>query len=436
MYLAEFILLENLLWETAEGRLSKKYIQQYKPFPLPSKDARLFNPSDVSIIVPTVGFDPESFSRAIISWLANSPLEIIIVTIYSERQKVIDFLDSERIRAANEGTSTEITIESILRPNKRDQLITGVRESTGRIIAFADDDVLWNPHTLLHLLAPFQESDIGLVGGPIESYLPENRQDASVITPYEVAALRNRSKRRGGNKAFYAYDGSTNFTVSGATMLLRSAVVRDPEFQNAFIQEKFAGIRQNSGDDAFITRWVLFQHLRKDRQSTQKWRLGMQLTPEATVSTTLMTDRRFIDQMKRWLRTGLRFRLICLSQDPGLWNFWHNTPYMCRKMVEGLYNPLLNIIWYVAFFITLRRRPLMAIFLALYYLYGLVSGMWAFAQEFPYCRRKIWAAVIADKISLVSDFYSWATLASESWASRQGVDDAGKGERRRMDLDE
>ncbi|KAI0191973.1 nucleotide-diphospho-sugar transferase [Xylaria flabelliformis] len=342
LHLAEFVLLENLLWEIAERRLSRKYIQQYKPFPLPSEDARLFNPSDVSIIVPTVGFDPESFSRALISWLANSPLEIIIVTIDSEEQKVIDFLDAGDIRAANE--NTQITVESILHPNKRDQLVTGVRESSGRIIAFADDDVLWYPHTLLHLLAPFQEPDIGLVGGPIESYLPENRQDASVITPYEVAALRNRSKRRGGNKAFYARDGSTNFTVSGATMLLRAAVVRDPDFQNAFMQETFAGIRQNSGDDAFITRWVLFQHLREGPKCIQKWRLGMQLTPEATVTTTLMTDSRFIDQMKRWLRTGLRFRLICLFQDPGLGNFWHNTPYMCRKMVEGLYNPFLNII--------------------------------------------------------------------------------------------
>ncbi|KAI1742889.1 hypothetical protein F4680DRAFT_410339 [Xylaria scruposa] len=271
MYLPEFVLLETLLWEIAERRLARKYIQQYKPFPLPPENTRLFNPSDVSIIVPTVGFDPKSFSRAIISWLANTPLEIIFVTIDSERQELIDFLDSGPIQRAIEGT--EIIIQSILRPNKRDQLVRGVRESTGRIVAFADDDVLWYPHTLLHLLAPFQESDIGLVGGPIESYLPENRQDASVITPYEVAALRNRSKRRGGNRAFYARDGSTNFTVSGATMLLRAEVVKDPDFQNAFIQETFAGIRQNSGDDAFITRWVLFQHLRKDRQCVRKWRL-------------------------------------------------------------------------------------------------------------------------------------------------------------------
>ncbi|KAI0452995.1 nucleotide-diphospho-sugar transferase [Xylaria acuta] len=399
---AEIFLLENLFWEFAECRLSRKYIQQYKPFPLPSVNTRLFNASDVSIVVPTVGWDPETFSRAIISWLANRPLEIIIVTI------------------------DNITILSIRRPNKRNQLVRGIRESTGRIIAFADDDVLWQETTLMNLLAPFQEPDIGVVGGPIESYLPKNRQDASIISSWEVAALRKRSKRRGGNKAFYARDGSTNFTVSGATMLLRAAVVKDPEFQNGFMGETFAGFLQNSGDDAFITRWVLFQHLRKGRQ-------GNSLDDA-------MENRRFLDQMKRWMRTGLRSRLICLFRDPGFRNFWRATPYMCRKMVERLYSPFLNILWYVSFFVTLRRRPLMALLIALYYLYGVVSGIRAFAREFPYCRGKIYAAVIADKIPLVSNFYSWATLASESWASRQGVDDvesAGDATSRpRMDLDE
>ncbi|RYC60763.1 hypothetical protein CHU98_g5445 [Xylaria longipes] len=406
MMLAEFFLLENLAWEFAERRLSRKYIQQYKPFPLPSADARLFNTSDVSIVVPTVDFNLETFSTAILSWLANRPLEIIIVTISSQFLETRAFIAPYIIEAANAGI--DITVLHVSRPNKREQLVEGIRESRGKIIAFADDDVLWKDQTLLHLLAPFQESDIGVTGGPIESFLPDNRQDAAVITPWEVAALRNRSKRRGGNKAFYSADGSTNFTISGATMLLRAAVVKDPEFQKAFVGETFAGIRQNTGDDAFVTRWVLFQHLKKDRPSNQKWRLGMQLMPEATVSTTLMTDSRFVDQMKRWLRTGLRFRLICLFRDPGLRNFRRTTPYMCRKMVEGLYSPLVNIL----------------------------CGIRAFAQEFPYCREKIWAAIIADKISLVSDFYSWATLASESWASRQGVDDAASRPKRQLDLDE
>ncbi|KAI0483722.1 nucleotide-diphospho-sugar transferase [Xylaria cf. heliscus] len=431
--LAEFFLLENLAWEWAERRLTRKSIQKYKPFPLPSEEERLFSPSNVTIIVPTVGWDPESFTRAMVSWLANKPLEIIVVTTYSEHKNAESLIDSRLIQAANMGT--EIMVRSISRPNKRHQLVEGITDSTGSIIAFVDDDVLWNPDTLQHLLAPFQQPDVGLVGGPVESYVPKDRQDASVISAYEVAALRNRTKRRNGNKASYSLEGSASFTVSGATMLLRAEIVKERDFQNAFRTEMFAGVQQNTGDDAFVTRWVLFQHLQEGRKARQQWKLGMQFTPEATVSTTLITDSRFIDQMKRWSRTGLRLRIICLFRDPGLRTFWRAKPYMCRKMVEGMYNPIFNLFWYVSFFIVLRRTPLMAILIALYYLYSSISGILAFLDEFPYCQRKIYAAIIADKISLVSDFYSWATLATESWSSRQGVDEGRTRKRERMDLD-
>ncbi|KAJ2974979.1 hypothetical protein NUW58_g8488 [Xylaria curta] len=188
---ALFFLIENLLWDYAESRLSKKSIERYRPFPLPSEEERVYNSSDVSIIVPTVGFDPQSFSRALISWLANQPAEIIVVTVGRDYPQAKALLNSDAIQEANKGT--EITLLSIIRPNKRRQLIEGVSASTGRIVAFVDDDAFWNPDTLLNLLAPFQVPDIGLVGGPIESYLPEDRQNPAVITAYEVALLRRQN---------------------------------------------------------------------------------------------------------------------------------------------------------------------------------------------------------------------------------------------------
>ncbi|KAI1307135.1 hypothetical protein F5Y03DRAFT_405713 [Xylaria venustula] len=415
-----FFLLKSFLWDRAEHRLATKCIQQYKPFPLPVGKDRLFDVSDVSIIVPTVGFDTSTFSRALISWLANKPREIIIVTVPRELHRATDLVNSKPIQEANVGTELELL--TIPAPNKRDQLVRGIKACTGGIIALADDDAYWNPRSLIHLLAPFQQSDIGIVGGPIESYLPIERQDPSIITAWAVAALRMRSKRRGGNKAFYAADGSTNFTVSGATMLLRAEILKDPVFQFEFAEERFQGVRINTGDDSFITRWVLFQHLREDRKGARKWRLGMQITPEAQVTTSLIPDRRFAEQLKRWWRTGLRFRLICLFRDPGLRSFRRETPYMSRKMIERMCNPFLNLLWYACFFLVLRDRPLLGILIALYYLHGIVSGILAFSREFPFTRRKIWAAFLVDRVSMLSDWYCWLTLGQESWASRRGVD--------------
>jgi cellulose synthase/poly-beta-1,6-N-acetylglucosamine synthase-like glycosyltransferase len=420
------LLVEHLMWEVIERSLSSKYIQQYKPYPLPSAEDRLHNASDVSIVVPTVGWDVPSFTTALISWLANGPREIVVVTVDAEEASARALLDSDAIRAAAANAGLQIKLMTIARANKRDQLVEGINASEGSIIALVDDDAFWTPTTLAHLLSPFQDAEVGLVGGPIESHVPPKRQNSAVITSWEVAALWNRSRRRGGNRAFFAADRSTNFTISGATMLLRAEVLKDAVFQREFTQETFLGMRQNTGDDSFITRWVLFQHLRPDRRDdTRTWRLGIQLTPEATVLTTLMTDSRFARQMKRWMRTGLRYRITMLFYEPGFKTFWRATPYMCRKMVEGMYNPVHSLLWYLAFFVTLYKRPIFGLLVGLWYLYGTVTGLMSFAREFPYCRRKLWAAVAADRVFMVSDWYCWLILASESWDSRQGVDHDG-----------
>jgi len=435
MLAAELLLLEVFLWEYIDRRRSREYIAQYKPFPLPPEDERFFDPSSVSVIVPTIDWDPASFTKSLCSWLANEPGEVIIVTTDAEIRAAHALVNSPAVQAAlTTAATTSIKVRGVAEANKRDQLIEGINESCGPIIALVDDDAIWEPTTLLYLLAPFEDVGVGLVGGPIESYLPDDRKHPDVITAWETAALRNRSRRRGGNKAFYVADGSTNFTLSGATMFVRASIVRDEGFQTQFANETFLGVRQNSGDDSFITRWVLFQHLRAERPQSQnqkrqqhqgvrkQWKLGMQLVPEAQVSTTLMTDSRFAGQMKRWMRTGLRFRLTCLLSDPGFRGFRRTAPYMCRKMVESMYSPLLTLLWYLAFFLTLWKRPIVGSLVAGYYIYGIVSGLRAFVKEFPFCRRYVWAAFLADKVSLVSDWYCWATLPTERWYSRKTVD--------------
>ncbi|KAH0842610.1 hypothetical protein FOPE_07652 [Fonsecaea pedrosoi] len=184
---------------------------------------------------------------------------------------------------------TELRILTVSKANKRDQLLRGINESKGSIMALIDDDAFWARETiLLHLLAPFQQEDIGLVGGPITSYLPLKRQYPGTIMPWEVAAIRLRGKRLGSMKSAYAADGGINFCVSDVTALLRSEIARDPAFQSAFAND-------NSGDDSFITRWILFQHLfkpqrRDGEEEPVQRKLGMQLTEGAEVGTSIMPD--------------------------------------------------------------------------------------------------------------------------------------------------
>lgn len=412
-----YFLVGLCLWDLLERQISKSNAQRYQPFPLPSPDERCYEVSDVSLVVPTVNAD-ENFPKFLCRWLTNKPLEIILVTVESEEDALRRIINSEDVQDA--AKCTRIQLLTIKCANKRDQLIEGINASTGKIIALVDDDAFYKTNDiLLQLLAPFQQDNIGLVGGPISSYIPPCRRREDVITGWEVAAMRIRQKRGRSMKGAFAADGGTNFTVSGLTMLLRGEILRDAVFQHAFTHDFWMGKRQNTGDDGFITRWVLYQHYLSNTR--KQWKLGMQLVPEAEISTSVMNDSRYASQMKRWWRSGLRLRLTCLLYDPGFFHMYLTTPYMARKMAEGLFSPLLTIVRLILWWNTLRTVPILALLILLLDLYSWVTDLSNFAKEYPWCRSKIWAAIIVDRLYLISDWYCWLTLGTESWMTRSLV---------------
>ncbi|KAI0377679.1 glycosyltransferase family 2 protein [Hypomontagnella monticulosa] len=419
-------LLGLYVWDYTDGQEGGFYARQYQPFPIPPPEQARYNVSDVSIIVPTVDWDHD-LPRNLLTWIAARPREVIFVTVHALADKLQATLESNpALWQAMNLSQTEVKIITIEKANKRNQLCHGINQAEGRIIALVDDDARFTSNQVLtQLLAPFQNDDVGLVGGPIGSYVPEDRQDPNVITPWEVAALRIRSRRWLGNRAFFAADQSTNFTVSGLTMLLRAEIVKDPYFQHLFTHDMWNGMRQNTGDDGFITRYILFQHHLSHRDKStvepKQWRLGMQLTPEAEVLTSLMTDNKFAHQSRRWYRSGLRLRLTCLLYEPGYFDMKATAPYMTRKMVGGMVNPILTIIRALLWCHVWYTRPRVALVLFLYVLYKWFSSLLSFYRQFPYCGSKIWAAMIADNLYLVSDWYSWLTLPRETWSNRATV---------------
>ncbi|KIW82812.1 hypothetical protein Z517_02055 [Fonsecaea pedrosoi CBS 271.37] len=233
-------------------------------------------------------------------------------------------------------------------------------------------------------------------------------------------------------KSAYAVDGGINFCVSGVTALLRSEIAHDPAFLSAFANDMWMGQRQNSGDDSFITRWVLFQHLfkpqrRDGEEEPVQWKLGMQLTEGAEVGTSIMPDSRFAGQMKRWYRSGLRHRLMCLVYEPCFWGMYKTCPHMTRKMVEGMLNPVLLWVRLYCFWRTFHVCPWFGCFVLSMKTYNYLDGLLQFATEYPFARRHLWAAVLVDRLYLVSDWYCWVTLGTEAWITRQAVDPPAAG---------
>jgi hypothetical protein len=56
---------------------------------------------------------------------------------------------------------------SVERPNKREQLVAAIKVATGSILALVHDDTFpQTEKTLPHLLAPFEDPQVGATGGP------------------------------------------------------------------------------------------------------------------------------------------------------------------------------------------------------------------------------------------------------------------------------
>ncbi|KAI0169359.1 glycosyltransferase family 2 protein [Hypoxylon sp. FL1284] len=418
------ILLILYVWDYIDGKESQIYARRYQPFPMPEQENARFTSRDVSIVVPTVNWEAD-LPENLTTWLRCRPREVIFVTTRALLPQLIqDFASTPGLREFMDETKINCRFVSVSQANKRTQLCKGINLAKGSIIALVDDDARWTTeHVLTTLLAPFQDDNVGLVGGPIESYVPEERQNPDVITPWEVAALRTRSRRRNGTKAFFVADGSTNFTVSGLTMLLRAEIVRDPYFQFLFMHDMFRGIRQNTGDDGFITRFVLFSHLLPNSRyrgvpEGKVWKLGMQVDPRATVQTSLLASSEFVDQSKRWFRSGLRLRLTCLFMEPGYRRFRQAAPYMAQKMMGGMLTPLLAYYRLYLWCVVWLFFPKVALCLLLYVLYNYYQSLRAFHREFPYVGKKIYGAILADHVYFITDIYSWLTLTIESWSNR------------------
>ena len=90
---------------------------------------------------------------------------------------------------------------------------------------------------------------------------------------------------------------------------MRAEILKDPSFQLSFTTESWMGLTLNSGDDSFITRWLM----------AHGWHFSVQSAPEAKVMTAVMEDSKFLKQLVRWKRNGFRFYTKALFWNPGFW---------------------------------------------------------------------------------------------------------------------
>ncbi|RUS13276.1 glycosyltransferase family 2 protein [Endogone sp. FLAS-F59071] len=284
--------------------------------PVRPKDNPTYRPeNDVTIIVPTIDAG-EEFKIAARSWMACNPKEIIIITEEKMRgplQELADSVNPEKIR-----------VLTVSRANKRLQMTAGINATTTEIIVFADDDAIWKPTFLLYVLACFEDLKMGGVGTcqTVHAVAPSGYQ-----TVWEVLAGFRLTIRNIEVAASTHIDGGV-CCISGRTAAYRTLILKDPAFQYGFTNDLWMGkYPLNSGDDKFLTRWMV----------SHGWNTYIQVCPEAELYSTFKNNWRFIKQVLRWTRNTWRSDFRSLFTERYIW-FRH--PYVAFTMVDKCFNPL------------------------------------------------------------------------------------------------
>ena len=116
----------------------------------------------MSIVIPTVD-TPEALTECLSSQLLNHPHEIVVVTIKTDRDRVLKLVEKV------DDPDGKIRVLTVEVANKRRQMVCGIQATTGNILALVDDDTVWpNSAVLPHLLAGFEDATVGgAVGGQV-----------------------------------------------------------------------------------------------------------------------------------------------------------------------------------------------------------------------------------------------------------------------------
>jgi cellulose synthase/poly-beta-1,6-N-acetylglucosamine synthase-like glycosyltransferase len=222
--------------------------------------------------------------------------------------------------------------------NTRLQMVAGINATTTEILVFADDDAIWKPTMLDYILACFEDLKMGGVGTcqTVHAVDPSGHQ-----TVWEVLASFRLTIRNIEIAASTHIDGGV-CCLSGRTAAYRTLILKDPAFQYGFQNDLWLGrYPLNSGDDKFLTRWMV----------THGWNTFIQVCPEAELFSTFKNNWRFIKQVLRWTRNTWRsdFRSLFMERT-----IWRRYPYVAFTMVDKFFNP-----------ITLLSGPVLVIIFAL-----------------------------------------------------------------------
>ncbi|KAI8073332.1 glycosyltransferase like family 2-domain-containing protein [Gongronella butleri] len=292
--------------------------------PIQPSDEPTYTPKqDVTIVVPTIDAGAE-FLEAATSWLACDPKRIVIVTEACMKDTIQAQIQSlNRVVTTIDGqpASALFDLFTVPKASKREQMVQGIQQTDTDILVFADDDAIWPPTMLAYILASFEDASVGGVGTSQTVRSVGKRR-----TIWEILA-GFRLTIRNIEVAASAHIDDGVCCISGRTAAYRTVILKDPGFQHAFTNDYWRKkYLLNSGDDKFLTRWMV----------SHGWSTHMQVCKGAELQSTFKDNWRFMKQILRWTRNTWRsdFRSLCTERY-----IWRRHPFVAFTMVDKALNP-------------------------------------------------------------------------------------------------
>jgi cellulose synthase/poly-beta-1,6-N-acetylglucosamine synthase-like glycosyltransferase len=353
--------------------------------------------TSVTVITPVYKEDPALFRRALASWIANRPDQIIAV---------VDVTDETCAAIARSYPEVRVIITDT--PGKRPALALGVDAAATELVVLVDSDVIWEPDVLAKLMMPFADPKIGGVGTRQNMYPSDGRAP----TLWERLADIYLDIRYADEVPATTRWGRAVSCLSGRTAAYRTRLLQS--MRDAFLNETFNGRPCMSGDDKRYTCLVL-------QRGYATWN---QLN--ARVYSTFKPDfRGFIQQRVRWSRNSFRSDLRALGQG---WVWRH--PYLALILIDKTVAPFTLLLGPVvlAIAVALGMWPLVGALL----LWWLVSRAFKILPHLQRCPRD-WLILpifiaVTYLMSLVKA-YALFTINEHKWLTRPVAVVDGKVER-------
>lgn len=270
-----------------------------------------YSKADVTAIIP-VYQPPPSFIDTIKSLVSNGMEKILVVA---------DITCHEQIRElVAEYPQVSVIVETL--PGKRAAMANGLKHVTTKLTCFVDDDVQWCSTFLEYLLHPFNMNEkIAGVGCEHRA-----RYSSGFDIQMILADIRLSVRMLELFATSVADKGAS--CISGRTACYKTSFIQEDKFYDNFLNETYMGMRVVSGDDKFLTRYVM-------NKGGKIWHQGGNA---CYLTTTFERGPRFIKQLLRWSRNTWRSDSKCLFVEKKIWkNNLFTALVMLDKMVAPFF---------------------------------------------------------------------------------------------------